>query len=192
MSFNTAGNDFDLAAQFDTRENQPSKGRNFLDFLFGKGEKSGQFQQFTPQQQGLQQQVIGGTQSGLPDLFQYLTQILSNDPELMKQFQAPSLRMFEEQIKPGIAERFSAMGAQDSSAFAESLGEAGKSLAESLAAQQAQLKSNAGTQLQQMLSPSLQSSFENYFRPATKGLVRGVSEAGAQAAGTALGIKWGK
>ncbi len=125
----------------------------------GKDEKTQQFQRFTPEQQALQQQQIGGVSEQLPDMFQYLQQILSNNPDLMRQFEAPSRRAFEEQTIPTIAERFTGMGAQKSSAFGQQLGQAGQRLEESLAAQQANLKGGAASQLQQLFSGAMTPSF---------------------------------
>lgn len=77
----------------------------------------------------------------------YLQKIISQDPELMKQFEAPAMRQFNEQIVPGIAERFSGMGAQNSSAFQQTMGQAGSGLSERLAAMRAGLGMDAAQQL---------------------------------------------
>lgn len=61
--------------------------------------------------------------------------------KLYSQLEAPMQRQFQEEIIPGIAERFSGMGAgaQSSSAFNQSMGQAGAGLAERLAALRGQL-----------------------------------------------------
>jgi hypothetical protein len=66
----------------------------------------------------------------------YLQQLLSGSPESTQAFEAPAMRQFNEQIIPGLAERFSAMGAgaQSSSAFQQALGQAGAGLSERLQA----------------------------------------------------------
>jgi hypothetical protein len=69
----------------------------------------------------------------------YLQSILSQDPEMMKQFEAPAMRQFNEQIVPGIAERFSGAGARSSSGFNQAMGQAGSGLAERLASMRAGL-----------------------------------------------------
>ena len=160
----------------------------FLDFLLGKKEKTEQVPRFTPQQQGLQNDVISGTQQGLPQAFQYLQQILGDSPELMEQFQAPAMRQFNEDIIPSIAERFSSMGSQKSNAFGLELGQAGAGLAENLEAQRANLKGGAVNSLQGLLNPSMQSSFENNFRPATSGLLGGALSNASQGLGQAGGM----
>lgn len=76
----------------------------------------------------------------------YLQSILSQDPEMMKQFEAPYMRQFQEEIIPQLAERFSGMGAQNSSAFQQSLGQAGAGLTERLAALRSGLGLNAAQQ----------------------------------------------
>lgn len=143
----------------------------WLDFLLGRDEKTQQFQRFTPQQQELQQQQIGGVSEQLPQMFQYLQQILSNDPDLMRQFQAPSRRAFEEQTIPTIAERFTGMGAQKSSAFGQQLGQAGVRLEEGLAAQQGNLKGKAAAQLQQLLKGGMESQFDTLHTEGGSGFI---------------------
>jgi hypothetical protein len=65
---------------------------------------------------------------------QYIQQLLSGSPQSTAAFEAPAMRQFNEQIVPGLAERFSGLGAgsQSSSAFQQALGQAGAGLAENL------------------------------------------------------------
>jgi len=80
------------------------------------------------------------TNIGQNPLFQqgsnYLQQLLSGSPESSAAFEAPAMRQFNEQIIPGLAERFSGLGAgaQSSSAFQQALGQAGAGLSENLQA----------------------------------------------------------
>ncbi len=79
----------------------------------------------------------------------YLSNILNQnpyDPQFLEQFQKPYMREFQEQTVPGLAERFSSLGARNSSAFGQALGSAGASLAERLAS----LAGGIGMQRQQM------------------------------------------
>jgi hypothetical protein len=96
-------------------------------------------------QQGLLQQLLSSLQGQSGNiqqspLFQqggnFLQQLLSGSPEAFKSFEAPAMRQFNEQIIPGIAERFSGLGAgsQSSSAFQQALGQAGAGLSEQLQA----------------------------------------------------------
>lgn len=143
----------------------------FMDFLFGKGEKMQQLPSYTPQQQNIMSQLSGGAAAQLPQAFQYLQSILSQDPEMMKQFEAPMMRQFEEQTIPGIAERFTGMDAQKSSAFGQQLGAAGAGLQENLAAQRAQMGPQAIQQLMQMLQGGMGKQFENVYSPRQSGFL---------------------
>lgn len=81
--------------------------------------------------QGMQAQGPGqAEQSGL----NYLQGIMSQDPAMMKQFEAPYMRQFNEEVVPQIAERFAGMGGMNSSGFQQTMGQAGSSLMERLAA----------------------------------------------------------
>lgn len=99
----------------------------------------------TKQQSQFLQQLLGqlsGQSSNIGEnpLFQqgsnYLQQLLSGSPESIAAFEAPAMRQFNEQIIPGLAERFSGLGAgaQSSSAFRQALGQAGAGLSENLQA----------------------------------------------------------
>lgn len=59
--------------------------------------------------------------------------------KLYGQLESPMMRQFQEEIIPGIAERFSGLGAQSSSAFTQSLSQAGAGLQEKLSALRGQL-----------------------------------------------------
>lgn len=75
----------------------------------------------------------------------FLQNLLSGKPEATAAFEAPYLRQFQEQIVPGLAERFSGLGAgaQSSSAFSQALGAAGAGLSENLASLRGQLQLGA-------------------------------------------------
>ncbi len=118
-----------------------------LDFLFGKKEKQQQVPTISPEQQQLLSQLLSSIN---PDQFNlensslfgsgqnFLQSLLGGDTS---QFEAPLMRQFKEQIIPGLAERFSGMGAgsQSSSAFQQALGGAGADLAERLGSLRGQL-----------------------------------------------------
>jgi hypothetical protein len=159
----------------------------FLDFLFGKGERTQQIPRFTPQQQDVLSQLTSGAQQQLPQGFQYLQNLLSQDPEAMKAFEAPARRAFSEQTLPTIAERFSSMDAQRSSAFGQQLGQAGAALEENLAAQRAGLQGQGLNQLLSLLQTGLTPQNETMVRPGTSGLLGGLGKA----AGTGLGFAGG-
>ena len=101
-------------------------------------------------------------------------------------FEAPFLRQFQEQTIPGIAERFSGLGAQSSSAFQQSLGAAGAGLQENLAAMGATRQQNTITQLMQMLgietkarSPKEKSFLEQFALGAAPSLMDALGSLGS-------------
>ena len=149
----------------------PRRG-GFSDFLFGSPERIQQFERFTPQQQNVLNQILGGAQQTLPEGLNFIQQILSNNPELMRQFEAPARRAFEEQTIPSIAERFTGMNGQRSSAFGQQLGRAAASLEEGLAAQRAGRGFQALGGLQNLLGTGLTPSFETALRPSTPGFLQ--------------------
>lgn len=159
--------EFDWIDQFDRGERRDKP--NFLNFLFGKGERTQQFSRLTPQQQSLQQQQLQGVSQQMPQMWQYLQQILSGDPELMDQFQAPSERAFREKTIPTIMERFSGMGAQESSGFQQAMAGAGERLQEGQAAQRAGLKGEALQYLMQLMQQGGRESFDTIQTGATPG-----------------------
>ena len=140
--------------------------------MLGKGEKTEQFQRFTPEQQGAMGQLRAGGQQQLPQMFQFLQQILSQDPEMMRQFEAPTRRAFEEQTLPTIAERFTGMDAQKSSAFGQQLGQAGAGMEERLGADRLGRSSDAIKQLLEMLGGGLGQQFDTILRPAQTGFLQ--------------------
>lgn len=160
-------------------------GRNFL---FGE---KGKFQQLPTmnegQQNSLQQllEQLGGPQgSGLD----YLQQILSGDEGAFSEFEAPYKRQFEQEIAPGLAERFAGMGtggSLSSSGFQNSLAQGGRELSENLAALRGNLKQNALGQLQGFMQSAFRPSFENVYQQPRSGLLQGIGQGAAQGIGQA-------
>jgi hypothetical protein len=122
----------------------------------------------SPQQQSALKQVLsalGGPGGGL----EYYMNILGNNPEAFAALEAPMMRQFNEQIVPGLAERFSAVGGQRSSAFPQALSQAGADLSERLSAQRHQLRGQAASQL---LNTGLGARpFENVYKQGSPGLL---------------------
>ncbi len=132
---------------------------NFYETLFGRSERNDQLPTLNPGQQGLQgnilQQLSGllGQQGSGSNFAPIETQARQN---------------FAQSTIPSIAERFTALGngAQRSSAFSGTLGQAGAGLETNLAA----LRSGNQQQLfGQLLPYGFQQSVENQFRPQTFG-----------------------
>ena len=163
----------------------------FLDYLFGKGERTDQFNRFSPQQQGVQNQLQEGVGQNLGGAFDFLQKLLSGDPEMLKEFEAPARRSFQEQTLPGIAERFTGEfgeGANRSNAVGQQLGQAGAGLEENLSAQRGQLGMQGISQLLALLSQGQSSEFENVLRPGTGGLFGGAAQGIGGGLGGALGL----
>lgn len=97
---------------------------------------------------------------------QFLNGIYGQDQASMDAFNAPYMRQFNEQIVPGLAERFTAAGGQDSSGFQQTLGQAGAGLMENLAA----LRGNMQMQSLPFLQNMYQQPFQNTLTRAGLGL----------------------
>ena len=107
-------------------------------------------------------------------------------------FEAPYLRQFQEQTIPGVAERFSGMGAgsQSSSAFQQSLGAAGAGLQENLASMGANRQQNTISKLMEMLGlntqaivPKEKSFLEQFALGAAPGLAGALGSLGSLGGG---------
>lgn len=129
----------------------------------------GQVPTLTGPQQQLINQLLGGLGGPLGSGLQNLQNILGGRPEAFEAFQAPARRQFEEEIIPGIAERFASQGGLSSSGFQQTLGQAGERLTENLAAQRAGLQSQALGQLMGLLGIGTQPQFENIYQPRSPG-----------------------
>lgn len=147
---------------------------SFLDFLTGSPPQTMQFQRFTPQQQGLQNQSI-----------QQALGLLQGPQDYTKGFQpiAQQARsQFTQNTIPTLSERFTSLGsgsALSSPAFASQLGQAGAGLEQGLAALQSQyglqqqgLQQN---QLNSLLNFGMQPSFESLFMPQGQGFLQGLA-----------------
>lgn len=120
-----------------------------FEFLFGSGGQLKQVPTMTKEQKGFLSQIfqqLGGMQApggtyGLAQ--QRLQEQLMGGNEAYNAFAAPYLRQFQEEIVPGLAERFAGAGALSSSGFAQALGGAGAGLQERLASLRAQQQQGA-------------------------------------------------
>lgn len=116
--------------------------------LFGSPATSRQISNLTPEQQNLISQL-------LPMLSQQFGQQQGGFAPIAQQ----AREQFQQQTVPGLAERFTALGARGSSGFAQALGQAGAGLESGLAAQEAQFGQQQQGQLMQLLSLLLQPQF---------------------------------
>jgi hypothetical protein len=130
----------------------------------------------------------------------YLQHLLSGSPNATAEFNAPYLQQFQQQIIPGLSERFAGMGtgagSLNSSAFNQTLAQAGTGLQSTLAQLRQQLMGQASQQAlgyaQQPYSNLFNAlnirPYENIYKPATSGAGQSLlSGAGGAAAGFALG-----
>jgi len=130
----------------------------------------------------------------------YLQQMLSNDPNAYAQFNAPYMQQFQQQVIPGLSERFAGMGTGagglNSSGFNQSIAQAGSGLQSTLASLREQLRGQASQQAlgyaQQPYSNTLAGlglrPHENIYKAPTEGVGQSLlSGAGGAAAGFALG-----
>lgn len=151
------------------------------DFFLGSGPRAEQLSTFSPQQMGLQNQ-------GIQNLLQLL-QSGGGTPGNFEPIAQKARTQFQTQTIPSLAERFTALGGQNSSAFQGALGSAGAGLEEGLAAQGAQygLQQNAQLQnlMQLLLGLSTQPSVENVIYKGQPGALHGA----AQGLGSYLGAE---
>lgn len=161
----------------------------FSNLFFGKPSKIEQRSLLSPQQQLLQNQLMGAAQGqGAGGAFgqaaDYYRNLLSDDSADFNAFSAPEMRRFREEIVPGLAEQFAGLGAGSSglsgSNFRNAAVNAGADLSERLGSIRAQLRQNAAQGLQNIGGAALNPYMQNIFRPQQPGLA-------GQALGTALG-----
>jgi len=142
-------------------------GRNAM---LGTPDKRENIDLYTPQQQGMQSRLaqlgIGGIEQLYPQMMQ--------DP--YKGFDAlanEARTNFQQQTLPTIAERFTQMGAQRSSAFPQQLGAAGAGLDQGLASMKSQygqqMMGMQGNFLQSLLGSGLQQQFQPSYQQGSQG-----------------------
>jgi hypothetical protein len=101
----------------------------------------------TPEQWQVMQRLLSGGGIDQNPTFKsgqnYIQNLLSGSPESFEAFERPYKSQFEQEIVPGLAERFSGLGAQKSSGFQQALGAAGANLSERLASLRGQMQLGA-------------------------------------------------
>lgn len=150
----------------------------------GGGQAKGQYKQLStqnPQQQQYMQQLFSGLQGGQSNIpgMEYLQGLFSEDPSAFQKYEAPMMRQFNEQVIPGIAERFTNMGAGGTgSGFNNAAAMAGARLSENLGAQRANLRGSALNQFQNYGQQFMQPSFDNIYERGQGGIMSGPGGAG--------------
>lgn len=182
------------------------------DFLFGSDPKVEKLPLLNKGQERLLNRATGGlARQGMPQFLDqtqgynqglnYLLNLYNQSPDAFDKFKAPYMRQFQQEVVPGIAERFSSMGAgsRNSSAFNQAMARAGEGLSGTLASQMEGLKSNLLSQLLGFSSAPMSQyqnllngllgvrSFENIYQPGTQGMVAPMMGGLASGIGMALG-----
>lgn len=98
-------------------------------------------------QRGRQALGLGGAGGGYQNAMGILQGYLDPESDQYQNFEAPYLQKFNQQVIPGLAERFAGFGAQggglSSSGFGQALGAAGANLQTDLAAMKANMQRNS-------------------------------------------------
>jgi hypothetical protein len=186
---------------------------SFLQNLFGSPAKQGStfnkgqlslIDQIIQQVKGMGQQGQGNIENNQNfNEGQDWLHSLFNDPDFFKNFEAPALRQFEEEIAPGIANRYASMGSggsTGSTGFRNALAREGSNLSQNLASQRYGMQQQGVNQslqygqqpfqnYMQLQQQALQPT-QNTFSPATQGLIGPLlgSAAGAMSAGYGQGL----
>ena len=148
---------------------------NLGSFLGGQPEEVQQFSRYSPENQQSFNELISGI------LGQY--QQGGDFSQGFEPFAQKARSQFQQQTVPSIAERFTSMGGQRSSAFPQALGQAGAGMETDLAAQGAQFGQNQQQLMQRLLGMGQQ---ESVLRPQSSGLLGGIASGGAQGLASAL------
>jgi|GEM_PF-6905724 hypothetical protein len=165
------------------------------DFLFGTESEMNPYNQDSLS--SLQELLQGGGLQG-NDLYgsgqSYLQNLLNGSPQAFQNFEAPYLQNFQQNIAPGIAERFAGAGtgggAMSSSGLNQALAQAGRSLQTDLAGLRSGLQMQALPQalnyaqqpIQNRLNAASQIPGQYYERPGQPGFLHTAGPAIASAA----------
>jgi len=130
---------------------------------------------------------------------------LFNDPQFFQNMEAPAMRQFNEEIIPGVANRFASMGsggALGSTGFRNQLGRESSNLATNLAANRGQMQQagvNQSLQYGQQPFSNLMSLYgqamqptNNQYQAAQPGFFGNVAGSFAGGAAQGFGNKWGQ
>lgn len=129
---------------------------SFSDWLFGSPDKLKKVATGTPEQQGFHGDILGQLKQmlqpggGYNQAQDYYKNLLQPGQEGFNQFAEPYMQHFQENVLPGIAEKFAGAGALSSSGFGQALGGAASGLQGQLAQLFSQLQQqSAGAQTNQ-------------------------------------------
>lgn len=154
-------------------------------FGVGKGKKTklNNYNPYTPEQQQFQGQALQGAQNLTPSVFDYLQQILSNEPSAFEDFERPYQEQFQEQTVPFLLDRFLGGQEKGSGSLNLALAQAGRQLSGDLSTQRARLRESAINQLNNYANVGLNKQNTPYIQQGTQGLF---DQANQQYGGTAV------
>lgn len=135
---------------------------------------------FSPQQQNLQNQTIGGINQGAQDITQnpgyqsgleYLMSMFQ-DPNFFSKFEAPMQRQFQEQTVPQLANQFAGMGTHGSfgTGFRNQLAREGTTLQEKIAALRGGMQQQGASQLLNYAQQPTQNFMQQYGQVNSQGM----------------------
>jgi len=157
-----------------------------MSFWMGSPAQIKQVSGLSPDQQGLQQQLMGamsgqGGAGGFGQAADYYRDLLGGD-QTYSAMAAPEMRQFREETVPGLAEQFAGMGSGGSfgSSFQSAEAQAGAGLAERLAAMRAQLRQQGAQGMMGMGQQALSPYMQNMMIPRSPGLMDGLMDVGAK------------
>jgi len=135
---------------------QPSFGTRFKEFFTGSPMRSNQLALYTPE---AQQMMSNAMRTGFEGLKQF-------DFEPIRQ---QAMQNYQQNIVPGLAERFTSMGGRRSSGFQQALGASGANLMSNLAALEEDYNVQRQPMFQDLMKMGMQQQWENVVSPETTG-----------------------
>lgn len=168
---NTGGSNFSPATI------QPGSAETWNETWHGRPESTMQFPLYNRQQEG-----------GFQWALQNALQGLGNNQFDFTPFENQARQDFQQKTIPSISERFTALGAQGSSAFNQQLGQAGAGLETDLASLRSGYSQDQQRMLLSLLQLGLTPQFENTYSPAQPGVKQKLIQGAAAAAPELLGM----
>lgn len=153
---------------------------NLLQFLFGQNAEDKQYDLYGPEQQQAFSQILQQALGGL-----------QNNPTDFTPIERQAREGFTQNTIPSIAERFTSLGSQGSSAFGNRLGAAGAGLETNLAAMKSGHNLQRSQLLQNLAGLGLAPQKQNVFMPRQPGFLENIGGAAASGLGRAAGMYLG-
>ena len=147
----------------------------FMNAIFGSPGGFENVNLMSGQQQQMMNQLLQQLGPQLGQGMGYLSDILGNEPGAFDAFEAPIKRQFEQEVVPGIMERFAGAGsggAISSGGLNQALGQAGRELSQNLSGMRANLKQGALGQLQGLLGQGMQQQFAPLYMQPSMGALQ--------------------